>query len=214
MIDISTVTDFWDTCNESFSHVGGNKNTDNYYKYLNEVLDLYCIDWKDKTIIDYGIGNGQLYLLFNERGAGKYVGIDLSQRSLDKSREFISRINSKMPYELAITPQDFGAFNADIFITLSVIQHFPNEPYCVEFLQNLNQSNIPKLLLQIRYGDKVRFNDDYSDAGKVAFSSQMNSEFMLQHLTNYNLTFASGINEEKEGWRGRLYQYLHFTLAE
>lgn len=98
----------------------------------------------------------------------------------------------------------FNDLNADIFISQAVIQHFPDEKYLINFLKNVNNSNIEKVMLQIRYNEKTVFSNDYNQRENVRLACQTNSDYILGYLTNYSLVHSNKTNNKSK------YEFLFF----
>lgn len=58
----------------------------NGYRFLYQWLEDHC---QNKKILDYGCRNGFYTDFLAEKGAGKVIGIDLSEKSLEIAREKI-----------------------------------------------------------------------------------------------------------------------------
>lgn len=161
------------------------------------------INWIDKTVVDYGIGGGYLgKLLFIMEDIKKYIGIDISERSIEKAKEILQDWNTEF-YE---PPVDFSLLNADIFVSMACIQHFPSYDYLVNFLQNINNSNVPVVMLQIRWGDETEFNNAYEYGKGVGKACKTNFFFVSNILTNYTLIHEGEVHESR-------YQYLIYQTS-
>jgi ubiquinone/menaquinone biosynthesis C-methylase UbiE len=199
------LVDFWDNCDPVFSHIKIEDylvDLDSLVKsWENNFLKFY--DFKNKVVIDYGIGGGYLGLyLLKRKELSKYVGFDISNRQLNEARKVLSNL----PVILYNTAQKntFNEFNADIFICQAVIQHFPSEEYLINFLHNINKSKINDVMLQIRYNEKTIFNENYNTTENVRLACQTNSDYILNYLTNYHLVKSKKIKNKSN------YEYLFF----
>lgn len=150
-----------------------------------------------KTVIDFGCGGGWLgRYLFDNCSPRLYLGLDISERSRAFAEENVPEggfVGSK------VIPRGF-----DIFVCLSVIQHFPNFSYLSAFLSEVNDCRAVDLILQIRAGENKIRENPYESIDDVIFALTTNSVFLEGKLTNYFLKKASKISE------GSNYQYLYF----
>ncbi len=197
--------DFWETCDPVFSHI----QIDDYLgdfesltkSWENNFINRY--DFNDKIVVDYGIGGGFLgQYLFSAKNMKKYIGFDISTRQLEEASNNLKGLNADL-YNVN-DRETFNDLGADIFISQAVIQHFPDEKYLINFLKNVNNSGIEKVMLQIRYNKKTMFRGDYSVRENVRLACQTNSDYILTHLTNYSLV-GSKLLEGKSN-----YEFLFF----
>lgn len=202
---------FWENCNPTFAHITINKWLKNYQnlvqswdsnflKYLNKIESL-----NNKTVIDYGIGGGYLGIyLYTKYNIAKYIGIDISDRQLKYASENLKKYH--INYELFITPINFNTIHCDIFISQAVIQHFPNIEYLDAFLNNINTSNIPIIMLQIRHNKNTVFNSgDYTNIKEVTYKCHTNEKYITSRLTNYEINHKGPVLHNK-------YQFLVYNL--
>ena len=204
---MNKVRKYWEEeANPSYAHLidekgRGLSETSLVLKLFEENF-LNKIDFQSKTIVDYGLGGGWLgrYLFLNKQ-IGNYVGVDIAQRSIDTAKKILSRWSTRCRFYL--TPVNFLQLQADIFISLACIQHFPSEAYLLGFLDNLNTSGVSRIVLQIRNGETC-FNKAYDSEGDVGRACVTTPEFVSKCLSMYNLEFASNISYRSN------YQYLIF----
>jgi len=180
-----TVKSFWDSCKHNYAHLRDNwimkKNSERklYFKPIFEMLNL-----DNKTVIDYGCGGGHIGVyLFNNYKINKYIGLDIAERSLIFSKRNLEKYNAEFHY----VPIEFKNLNADVFITIACMQHFPDEVYLISFLENLNRSGIKQIMLHLRYGDSTKFNNAYDTCLNMGEACKTNHEFIKNYLTNYKL---------------------------
>jgi len=160
------------------------------------------MEFKNKTVIDYGLGGGWLgRYLFRNKEIKKYIGIDVAKRSLEVAENVLNQWVNQCKF--CLTPVQFKHLRADIFISLACIQHFPSKDYLLGFLDNVDTSDIPDVVLQIRNGE-TDFNGAYEAEGDVGRACRTTPEFVSKYLPGYSLEFASEANP-KSG-----YQYLVF----
>lgn len=153
---------------------------------------LKNIQLKNKTIIDYGCGGGWLGKYFQEKSCEikKYIGFDISKKSVSFAKknnpdsEIIEVVEDKI---------DFSQYQADVFISFFVIQHFPNQEYLDNFLESLNKSKIKTLALLIRYALKNKFSNDYKTFQGIRLGCWTNDVYISEKLTKYKLDYDSGL---------------------
>jgi len=205
-MNISDSKKFWEKCDTTFAHITPNKWLRNRSDLIKSFGKKYGpFDLSNQTIIDYGIGGAfqGIYLLEN-LNIKKYIGIDIAKRSLDAAKENLKKYDS---YRVTLlrAPVEFKQFKADVFTSFAVIQHFPNQEYLDDFLNNINRSGIPKLILQIRYSKNNKFSGSCKTQDDVMLGCQTSKEYMLSKLIKYKCVKEGNIHE------GSNYQYLYFT---
>lgn len=177
---------WWETCVPRWAHLEPREYD----------LAEFPFGFKNKVVVDYGIGGGWFGKALFDQGIKKYIGIDIADRSIKKAKETLKGYNCeflKAPCSL-----DIGA---DILISLACIQHF-TEDYFYYFLTELNISGIPILGLQIRRG-KLKF-----DPQNVIYSCYAEPNNLSEILKNYTLVSVSKTYKENN------YQYLRFSLND
>jgi 2-polyprenyl-3-methyl-5-hydroxy-6-metoxy-1,4-benzoquinol methylase len=196
---------FWETCDPVFSHIEINDYLGDFdtltKSWENNFIAKY--DFNDKVVVDYGIGGGFLgQYLFSAKNIKKYIGFDISVRQLAEASNNLNGLNVDL-YNVD-DKETFNDLSADIFISQAVIQHFPDEKYLINFLKNVNDSNISEVMLQIRYNKKTMFRNDYSQRENVRLACQTNSDYILGYLTNYNLVASKRLEGKSN------YEFLFF----
>ena len=209
MKNINTkIKDFWNNCNPVFSHneikdyLGNEDKLCNFWEnnFINK------INFKNKRVLDYGIGGGYLgkYLL-SKKDIKYYIGVDISERSLKKADLILQKYSKR--YKLLNCYSFYGDFNekVDIIVCQACIQHFYNERYLIDFLEKTNKLNSNTIMLQIAYNHETEFNNsEYNAMSNVRRACYCNKEFILKYLTNYNIDYHSKIAKNN-------YQFLIFT---
>lgn len=149
----------------------------------------------NKTIVDLGCGGGLLGLYLNNNyKINKYIGLDISDRSIDFAKKNLSQFGN---VELKlIDPDNIKIDHVDILCCFSVIQHMPDLNYFNYFLSKINESKIEKLYLQIKYSPSLQFRDKpYKttvDIGNACFCNDLDINIRLK---NYKLTKISEHNK-------------------
>ena len=164
------------------------------------------INFKDKIVVDYGIGGGHIgKFLLQHRGIKQYIGIDIAQRSLDRAATVLKECKK---FHLFLTPVDFSKFHADVFLSTACMQHFPNQEYLDNFLARLNCSGIKVLALQFRYNPKTIFKPSYN--GNIYpcpdFACVTNIKYLSSLLPNYKIRYESDCNNPAK------YQYTIWDM--
>jgi SAM-dependent methyltransferase len=173
---------------------------DIYKRHITDMIDL--TNW---SMLDFGCGGGWLakYLLINKFLIKEYIAFDISVRSIEFAKnnlkefqnvKFIQIIPNQIPIDIV----------TDIFITLSVMQHFPTQEYLDYFLDYLNNSNFKFLILQIRTDKKMMFQKEtYKTTKMIGGANTITDKYIAKKLTTYVYMDASEIEYPR-------YQYLYF----
>jgi len=148
---------------------------------------LQRFDWKNKRVLDYGIGAGYLgeTLLVNYN-ISQYIGIDISYKALQATRETLGFAKERVT--LCEAPQQLVSFAPDIIVSQQVIQHFPSIEYLQDFLGNVDKSHAGKLMLQFRQSDSKQtiVNNAYERPNEDPIMALMTDvSFLQSHLHNY-----------------------------
>ena len=208
---------FWDTCNPTTAHLEFPKEDlvkgFNIYGGLMKWMELVekrfgnKYDWVNKSVIDYGCGGGNLgsYLLTNKE-ISKYIGLDISDRSLRVASEKIEDSRAEFYREETIS---FEQFNPDFIVSLAVIQHFPSFDYYKQWCNRVDSSGAKNIIIQVR---------DLTDHAKsMGISHEENeddpllalrlSDEAVQQFNNYKLQWIENAPED-----GRRYKYFGFEI--
>lgn len=205
------IKQFWETCDTAFAHITINKHLKNY-KSLTDYWDVQFLrklntisPLINKTIVDYGIGGGHTGIhLHNRYKIHKYIGLDISERQIEIASKNLLR--HQVNHELKLVPIEFNNIPCDVFISQAVIQHFPDNQYLNNFLDNINKSNILIIMLQIRYNINTIFtNNKYNTIKEVAGRCHTNNNYIIKYLTKYNNIYQGNILSNQ-------YQFLIYQL--
>lgn len=190
------IKNFWDSCDENFSHVSLSRHLPGYNKLTASWENNFIskIDFKNKKVIDYGIGGGYLgkYLL-SKKECLKYTGVDISERSLSHSKKNLLEFKEKVA--LITDTCFYNSFNepSDIFVSQACIQHFPSSEYLINFLNKINSILPNILMLQIRHSAVTKFNSKYETEDDVCYACLTNSDYLSKYLTKYKLKYSSDV---------------------
>ena len=161
LTNVSGLASWWSTvANPTYAHVQYN----HWLGSEQRLVSSWHKDWllafsqrhtlSGKRLLDYGIGGGLLgkVLLDSPHQIAHYVGIDISERSLDAARKRLTHAGFlPSQFTLLYAPQAFSELwpVPDVLISQAVIQHFPSRAYADAFFGSVEASAIPLLLLQI-----------------------------------------------------------------
>ena len=210
------IKNFWDDDkNSRIAHRAerfklSNKKGQENINLLNKSM-LNQIKFKDKILIDYGIGSGFVgHYLLKEKELKKYIGYDISVKSIKVAQEEIGEYNNQAEF-MIVEGQDytFDKWGADIFLSLACIQHFPTYEYLENFLQQLESSNIPIIALQIRYDQYTKFRvKPYENSIDAVQACHTNNNFILSILKSYRLIYNTEPSKRSK------YQYLLYDRSK
>lgn len=201
---------FWENCDQNFAHLTLSRHLSGYEKLCSawEREFISKINFKDKRVIDYGLGGGHLgKYLFDKKEISHYYGIDISNRSLKYAEKNLTTHSSKL--SLIDTNSFYSTFKekADIFVSQACIQHFPNMKYLTSFLNKINLLECDTVMLQIRYGKTLFKNISPTGSLKesdIVYACHTNPTFVSKHLTKYSLDYSSKVDATSK------YQFLIF----
>jgi SAM-dependent methyltransferase len=182
---------FWETCEDTFAHLEIKdwlKSYDDLTKYWDDEF-ISKLDFVGKTVMDYGIGGGYLgkYLL-TDKGLGKYYGVDISERSIEKARENL--LDYENSVKLLNSEENWDACSCDIFISQACVQHFPGVEYLNQFLKKINTQAPSYIILQIRYSVET-----YSNPNCPIYSLLTNFNYIKDILKGFNLVYTSSVED-------------------
>lgn len=181
--------EFWEHCRHFYAHL-----REHAYVKCKDIYTraLSLVDLEGKTVIDYGCGGGWTgRMLFDYSKIGKYIGVDIAERSLHFARLHMGQCFGS---EFYLAPVTLSKIKADALVCFSVIQHM-TKPVMHDFLKNLDGSGILILLLHVRYAENTQFNDAYNEGGSIGECCRTNKKYVSEKLKNYTLT---GCREEPD----------------
>ena len=180
---------YWDNAPPTYAHI----------KYAEHLIGepnltstwrrqwLYKWPFEHSVVVaEYGTGGGLLgSLLMDSYNASHYIAIDVSTRQLDHVATRLRGRSYSVISTDTLNDQLLKPFNIDVFISQATIQHFPSDTYLASFLNVLDRSNIPYLMLQIRSGDKNR------QGSSVSYAQITSKRFLTTHLPSYKTVWHS-----------------------
>lgn len=218
-MDVTSLRNWWDSPqNDVFAHRA------NYFNYTlaNDVSELarnierrksfWERTWMGalgnitgKTVVDYGVGAGHLGLvLLRDKGIARYVAVDISRSSLEATRTTIAGAGLPLSrVETHLVPVEFRALNAEIFISLAVIQHFPDAAFVRSFFANLDRSGISVLILQTRATASPQQRETHGGTANAIYGTRLSTARVAELLPSYCLVQHSAISPKT------FYQHLH-----
>jgi len=189
--------DAWDKrVGEGTAHIDGHKDYEELERdyFLPAVKGLKL---SKKTVIDYGCGGGQFgkFLDKTVRGLKQYIGIDISNRSLNAARTLLGKAVVLMkidPYEFP----DLSILKADFLFCMNVIQHFPTKEYLDRWIENINKSGIGHIILQYRPGPLKFSENPYKTTHEINMANTVPGKYITDCLSNYKFKNLNNI----PGW--------------
>jgi len=197
--NMDKIQNFWETSDSNFSHLHTKLMDDpenNFMKF---------IDFKGKIVLDYGCGSAILgKTLFDQKGIIKYIGVDISKRSLEYSKNILKDYEQT---ELLHDSDYYGDTKpeCDIFISRACIQHFPDMEYLNNCLLKLKEISPEIIMLQIRNNGTNTCKDaPYDSIKNIVSRCHTTPEYISEKIgDDYKLQHQSEIM--KNG-----YQFLIF----
>lgn len=188
----------------NYNHTDDNPKRNDLYKRF--VIDLSKYNFENKIIIDYGCGGGWLgKFLLDNFNIKKYIGIDISNKSLKFARKNLKNYDNVKLIKIKEW-FDLKEYKADIFITLSCIQHFPTIEYLKKFFEMVNNSGCDELIIQYR----LRHTNEVMILEKnvLTWAMFLPKNSIDKYLTNYNRW--GGFNLKT----GIIKRFAYFKLKE
>jgi hypothetical protein len=200
---------FWETARPGIVHLDTDERMKKCHKSWKELWLSYILPIKGKSVVDYGTGAGWLgQLLFDEHNISRYIGVDIAQRQLDAAADTTKKWKEKT--EFHILPYDLSESKADVLVCQAVMQHFFDVQMYDDFCGNVNNSNIPMVMLQWREkkgNKKVKFNikgkKDHT-VKKILRANYVNAKFIEMRLPNYRRVLLAPLTG-KSSYRFALY---------
>ena len=147
-----------------------------------------------KVILDYGCGGGflGLFLFEGDYPIKQYIGVDITLRAIKATLERLDKWKSFKRVEATkIDPKnipDLSIFKVDILTCFNVVQHFPDKEYFEYFFEQLNNSEIPIIILNYRKGEKLTFQDEpYKRTHEINLACYNRIDDIKALLPNYKL---------------------------
>ena len=204
------VKKFWDNCSPQFAHLkmDGHLKSFSYVSSFWEQEFICKTDFRNKIVLDYGIGAGFLgEYLFAKYKLKYYYGVDISDRSLNEAKK---RLHNNRNKTLIDTAQFYEKFEkqVDIIVCQACIQHFPSIDHLNAFLEKINNLKAQEIILQIAFSPKTRFaKNHYDTIEDVVRSCYTNLEYIEPYLYNYQ---SKSVGPVGARGMGKDYQYLIF----
>ncbi len=185
----------WNTTSPRNAHLGiSGERTMLIQRYNELVIDKFPV--RNKTIIDFGIGGALLgKLLLSKHNIKHYIGFDLSDRSIEKAKENLSKFDNKTLILLEKHVWSFKEYKPDVIVCLACIFHFPTVLYLNNFLSECNISCAEWLVLEIRNRGigTVCHKTPYTSVESTLMACDTEPKYVMGKLTNY--TIVESTNE-------------------
>jgi hypothetical protein len=186
----SNTKSFWESCDETFAHLEINKWLNSYESLVAYWKERFLtkIDFKGKSVIEYGIGGGYLgKCLFSSYSISKYVGIDISERSIQNAK---TNLEGRGETHFFLSTDEWYKEKSDIFVSQACIQHFPSVDYLDDFLTKVNQMHVKEIILQIRFSTNT-----FSITDRPVFGAFTNFDYIKNKMTNFELVYTSNVED-------------------
>lgn len=207
MTENKKITEGWDKrVSDISAHIrldGKVLSKEALFATYDKAIDFF--DLSGKRVYDYGCGGGWLSVYIKERFLeAEYTGFDIAQRSIAGAQKNNPQGNFQKVEPDTVGKGEF-AFDCDVFMILSVIQHFPDKDYFDAFFEALNGSKVPYLIMTIKAAETgTQFRTEpyktTADIGNACFTTK---EEIANRLTKYTCVHST---DSKPGE----YQYFHF----
>lgn len=169
-----------------FMHEGENRLYDIFEHFVRD-----AVKWsKDTVLVDYGCGGGWLgrYLLNKKVSLKKYVGLDISSRSIAFAKCNIE--NKKVDF-VEIDPYEYTLkeYAPSVIVSLSVFQHMPTIEVVDKALKEFNESGAQTIILQLREGKENTFaKAPYKTTHDINIANSLTTEHIQTGLSNYDMS--------------------------
>jgi len=198
---------FWEKCETGLVQLNMTTKNENILmnRFRGYVMPDMGVRLHGKTVIDYGVGGGYFGELLLDVANVNYIGIDISERSIENAKKRLGKYHKT---EFHLVPDTFDQYEADIFCCFTCIQHFVTKDYLDEFLDKVNNSKCEELYLQIRYHETLKMLGSTKDGSRVYYGCMLPASYLTEHLTNYELVMSK-IVPKSNGYR-----YLTYKLKK
>jgi SAM-dependent methyltransferase len=146
--------EFWENVDDIYAHRGDDPDG-RFLKPLDPAV------FEGQTVLDYGCGGG----FWGEQlspHVKKYIGLDVSQRSIDLARKRLPKSkHSNVTLKRVDSLSDYrNAPKIDTLFSFATIWHFPTTGYLIDFLKAVKRLEPQKVILQVRFSEKTVNNKD------------------------------------------------------
>jgi SAM-dependent methyltransferase len=194
---IARMKGVWNRTNVRNAHFGESGEREYMFgRYGHLVTSRIPVD--GKVVLDFGCGGALLGIHLLERNAERYIGYDVSERSLRKATENLAdtvaernrdRISGDALVDLRLIDRvewDFASERPDLVVCLACMLHFPTHGYLDCFLSACDGSGAHDLVLEFRRGAKTEFQMvpylSMKSAAKACFTTEA---YVTDHLPRY-----------------------------
>lgn len=170
---------------------GGNSGCGSYNAlamFKAEVINTCIKDFAIRSIIDYGVGDGNQLQLLNTEGL-QYYGLDVSTTIID-------RCKALFPTKSFSLVSEFEGQNADLTVSCDVLYHLIEDSVYYEYLNRLFNTSNKYVIVYARNENrnhaphvKFRYFTDYIATAFPQFS-------LMQHIPNKYPQIIIGQNND------------------
>lgn len=149
-----------------------------YFNFFRYIFPKICIE-KPKTILDVGSGAGTLDLYLGSRGF-KVVGIDISEKAINVSRESVNYLNLSRNVKFVNTDiaKEFDSKSKfDVILCLEVIEHCKDD-----------RKVLKKLYKLLNHHGILILSTPLSSAPLVRMGLAKKFDHFVGHLRRYGVT--------------------------
>jgi SAM-dependent methyltransferase len=184
----SRIKNFWEKTSPRNAHLGESGEAPEMMSRYKKVLKDIRI--AGRTFLDFGCGGGLLGKYVLEKGAFKYIGYDVAERSIRIAEANTSSFVNREFILIRHHHWDLFIRQPDIIVCLACIIHFPSREYLDNVLQTFDESNADHIILEIRdTGDGTVFHEKPYQKGtmSVIMACRTNEKYISERLKNYEL---------------------------
>lgn len=109
----------------------GSEGTEGQYKA--DYISTFRLAHQVTSVIDWGVGDGQVLRLINMGNTAKYVGVDVSQHAIDTLKHNFADKATQYDFRL---PEDVF-IKRDLSMSMDVLFHLPDDDSYYAYLDNL-----------------------------------------------------------------------------